>query len=79
MKFCSKIEYEYEYKNITSAVKGLYSIKNVTKEYLDHFMSFLYVRKVDVVEVQVVSNKIDSDPKTYSYRGFMFNEKDAIK
>ncbi len=66
-----------QYRNITSAVKGLYSVKNVTKEYLDHFMSFPYVRKVDVVEV--VSNKIDSDPKTYSYRGFMFNEKDAIK
>ena len=67
MKFGSKIEYEYEYRNITSPVKGLYNIKNVIKDDLDYFMSLPYVLKVDVV--QVVINKMDLEPKTYRYRG----------
>ncbi len=40
-------------------------------------MSFPYVLKVDVVKV--VLNKIDSEPKTYRYRGSIFNGKDAVK
>jgi hypothetical protein len=40
-------------------------------------MSFPYVLKVDIVKV--VMNKIDSEPKTYRYRGSIFNEKDAVK
>ncbi len=31
MKFGSKLKYEYEYRNITSTVKGLYNIKDVIK------------------------------------------------
>ena len=62
MKFGDKIKYEYEYRNITSTVKGLYSIKNVIKDDLDYFMSLPYVLKVDVV--QVVINKMDLEPKT---------------
>jgi len=46
MKFGSKIEYEYEYRNITSPVKGLYNIKNVIKDDLDYFMSLPYVLKL---------------------------------
>ena len=67
MKFGSKIEYEYEYRNITSPVKGLYNIKNVIKDDLDYFMSLPYVLKVDVVKV--VINKMDLETKTYRYRG----------
>ena len=67
MKFGDKIKYEYEYRNITSTVKGLYNIKNEVKDDLDYFMSLPYVLKVDVV--QVVINKMDLEPKTYRYRG----------
>ncbi len=74
MKFGNKIKYEYEYRNITSTVKGLYNIMNVIKDY---FMSLPYVLKVDVV--QVVINKIDSEPKTYRYRGSILDGKDAVK
>jgi hypothetical protein len=31
MKFGSKTKYEYEYRNITSTVKGPYNIKEVIK------------------------------------------------
>ena len=67
MNFGNKIKNEYEYRNITSVVKGLYNIKEVIKEDLDYFVRFPYVLKVDVV--QVVINKMDSEPKTYRYRG----------
>jgi hypothetical protein len=77
MKFGSRIKYEYEYRNVTSTVKGLYNIKEVIKAYLDHFISFPYVFKVDVVNV--VINKIDSESITYRYRVSIFNEKDAVK
>jgi hypothetical protein len=67
MKFGDKIKYEYEYRNITSTVKGLYNIKEAIKDDLDYFMGLPYVLKVDVV--QVVINKMDLEPKTYRYRG----------
>jgi len=67
MKFGSKLKYEYEYRNITTTVKGLYNIKEVIKDDLDYFMTLPYVLKVDVV--QVVINKMDSEPKTYRYKG----------
>ena len=67
MKFGSKLKYEYEYRNITTSVKGLYNIKEVIKDDLDYFMTLPYVLKVDVV--QVVINKMDSEPKTYRYKG----------
>jgi hypothetical protein len=35
-----------------------------------------YVLKVDVVKV--VINQIDSGPKTYRYRGSIFDEKDTV-
>ncbi len=57
MKFGDKLEYEYEYRNITSIIKGLYNIKEAIKNDLDYFMSLPYVLKVDVV--QVVINKMD--------------------
>ena len=77
MKFGDKIKYEYEYRNITTTFKGLYNIKEVIKDDLDYFMTLPYVIKVDVV--QVVINKMDSDPKTYRYRGSILIGKDAIK
>ena len=77
MKFGSKLKYEYEYRNITTTVKGLYNIKEVIKDDLDYFMTLPYVLKVDVV--QVVINRMDSDPKTYRYRGSILIGKDAIK
>ncbi len=59
-------------------VKGLYNIEEVIKADLDYFMSFPYVLKVDVVKV--VINKINSEPKTYRYRGSIFTGgKDAVK
>jgi len=67
MKFGSKLKYEYEYRNITTSVKGLYNIKEVIKDDLDYFMTLPYVLKVDVV--QVVIKKMDSEPKTYRYKG----------
>jgi hypothetical protein len=42
-------------------------IKEVIKDDLDCFMKLPYILKADVVKV--VINKIDSDPKTYRYRG----------
>jgi hypothetical protein len=39
-------------------------------------MSFPYVLKVDVVKV--VLKKIDSEPKTYRYRGSILNEEDTV-
>ncbi len=35
MMFGNKIKYEYEYRNITSTVKGLYNIKNVIEDDLN--------------------------------------------
>ena len=67
MKYADKPKYKYEYRNITSVVKGLYNIKNVIKDDIDYFITFPYVIKVDVV--QVIANKIDLDSKTYRYRG----------
>ena len=75
MKFGNKIKYEYEYRNVTTPVKGLYNIKNEIKDDLDYFMTMPYVLKVDVVKV--VINKIDGlksdnvelNDKTYRYRG----------
>ena len=57
MKYADKPKYKYEYRNITSVVKGLYNIKNVIKDDIDYFITFPYVIKVDVV--QVIANKID--------------------
>ncbi len=77
MKFGDKLKYEYEYRNITSIIKGLYNIKEAIKNDLDYFMSLPYLLKVDVV--QVVINKMDSDPKPYRYKGSILIGKDAIK
>jgi hypothetical protein len=63
MNFGDTFLNEYEYRKITTTVKGLYKIKDVIKDDSDYFMSFPYITKVDVV--QVVINKIDSEPKTY--------------
>ncbi len=74
MRYGSKIIYEYEYRNITSTVKGLCSIKNVIKDDSDYSMSFPCYLKVDVVKV--VSNKLDSEvpePKTERYKGYISN------
>ncbi len=52
--------------------------KEVIKEDLDYFMRFPYVLIVDVV--QVVINKIDSEPKNYRYRGSIVTSgKDPFK
>ncbi len=40
-------------------------------------MSLPYVLKADVVKV--VINKIESEPKTYRYRGSIFSGKDIVK
>ena len=40
MNFGNKIKNEYEYRNITSVVKGLYNIKEVIKDDLDYFVRF---------------------------------------
>ena len=53
MNFGNKIKNEYEYRNITSVVKGLYNIKEVIKDDLDYFMTLPYVLKVDVVQVVI--------------------------
>ncbi len=75
MRYDNKPKYKYEYRNITTPVKGLYNIKNEIKDDLDYFMTLPYVLKVDVVKV--VINKIDGlksenvelNDKTYRYRG----------
>ncbi len=73
MKFGNKIAYEYEYRNISSTVKGSNNIKKVIKDDLYYFLSLPYVLKVDVVKV--VLNKIDSETKTYRYKGVYLIEK----
>ncbi len=58
-------------------MKGLYKIKAVIKDDLDYFMNLPYVMKFDVVKV--VLNKIDSEPKTYRYRGKIFIGNDTFE
>ncbi len=55
MNFGNKFLNEYEYRNITTTVKGLYKIKEVIKDNLDYFMSLPYITNIDIV--QVVINK----------------------
>ena len=76
MKYADKPKYKYEYRNITSVVKGLYNIKNVIKDDIDYFLSMPYVLKVDVV--QVIANKIDLNSKTYRYRGAIDKKDDIV-
>ena len=50
-------ETHYEFRTLTTFVKGMYNIMNQVKEDLDYFKTYDYVIKADVVKIIV--NKID--------------------
>jgi len=73
-------ETHYEFRTLTTFVKGMYNIMNQVKEDLDYFKTYDYVIKADVVKIIV--NKIDDlkaddielDAKTYRWKG-VFKDK----
>ncbi len=66
---------KYQFRTLTTPVKGIYNIRNVVKSDLQYFSGYDYIVKTDVV--QIIINKIDGlksddvelDDKTYRYKG----------
>ena len=50
-------ENKYEFRTLTSIVKGMYNIMNKVKDDLEYFQQYDYVFKADVV--QIIINKIE--------------------
>ena len=78
-KFTS-VKNRYEFRTLTTLIKGMYNIMNKVKDDLEYFKEYDYVIKVDVV--QIIINRIDNlksddielNDKSYRWKG-LFKDK----